>query len=160
MVAAKDGTLFAWLNNGDGTNIMWEPANDGKQIFDGKCTLDRMRLADLTDSGKADVVCIVGTNSVGKFTELSLGFYWKSSQQLTLRATIPEAYFNQYTPSGGFRWDGPHQISNGVAGANRDSIYFMDVDGYVTFAGEPLCSHDWQRVSSTKLRPMANSWKS
>ncbi|KAL9022248.1 MAG: hypothetical protein Q9185_000648 [Variospora sp. 1 TL-2023] len=108
---------------------MWEPANDGKQIFDGKCTLDRMRFADLTDSGKADVVCIVGTNSVGKFTELSLGFHWKSSQQLTLRATIPEAYFNQYTPSGGFRWDGPHQISNGVAGANRDSIYFMDVDG-------------------------------
>ncbi|KAL8969093.1 MAG: hypothetical protein Q9197_004527, partial [Variospora fuerteventurae] len=104
LVAAKDGTLFAWLNNGDGTNIMWEPANDGKQIFDGKCILDRMRLADLTDSGKADVVCIVGTNSV-------------------------EAYFNQYTPSGGFRWDGPHQISNGVAGANRDSIYFMDVDG-------------------------------
>ncbi|KAI4141771.1 MAG: hypothetical protein LQ341_003437 [Variospora aurantia] len=129
LVAAKDGTLFAWLNNGDGTNIMWEPAHDGKQILDGKCTLDRMRLADLTDSGKADVVCIVGTNSVGKFTELSLGFHWKSSQQLTLRATIPEAYFNQYTPSGGFRWDGPHQISNGVAGANRDSIYFMDVDG-------------------------------
>ncbi|KAL8986983.1 MAG: hypothetical protein Q9177_003772, partial [Variospora cf. flavescens] len=106
LVAAKDGTLFAWLNNGDGTNIMWEPAHDGKQIFDGKCTLDRMRLADLTNSGQTDVVCIVGTNSV-------------------------EAYFNQYTPSGGFRWDGPHQISNGVAGANRDSIYFMDVDGYV-----------------------------
>ncbi|KAL8646858.1 MAG: hypothetical protein Q9210_005893, partial [Variospora velana] len=129
LVAAEDGTLFAWLNNGDGTNIMWKPANDGKQIFDGKCTLDRMRFADLTDSGKADLVCIVGTNTVGKFTELSFGFHWKSAQQLTLRATLPEAYFNQYTPSGGFRWDGPHQISNGVAGTNRDSIYFMDVDG-------------------------------
>ncbi|KAI4175392.1 MAG: hypothetical protein LQ348_006177 [Seirophora lacunosa] len=103
-VAAEDGTLFAWLNDGDGANFIWEPANDGKQIFDGKCTLDRLRFADLTGSGKADVVCIMGTNNV-------------------------EAYINQYTFSGGFRWDGPHQISNDVAGANRDSIYFMDVDG-------------------------------
>lgn len=66
LVAAEDGTLFAWLNDGDGANFIWEPANDGKQIFDGKCTLDRLRFADLTGSGKADVVCIMGTNNVGK----------------------------------------------------------------------------------------------
>ncbi|KAL8959199.1 MAG: hypothetical protein Q9193_003895 [Seirophora villosa] len=104
LVAAEDGTLFAWLNDGDGANFIWEPANDGKQIFDGKCTLDRLRFADLTGSGKADVVCIMATNNV-------------------------EVYFNRYTLSGGFRWDGPHEISHEVAGANRDSIYFMDVDG-------------------------------
>lgn len=41
------------------------------------------------------------------------------------------AYFNQYSSSDGFKWDGPHQISNGIAGANYDSVSFMDVDGYV-----------------------------
>lgn len=66
LVAAEDGTLFAWLSDGNGNDFMWEPANDGQQVFGGKCTLDRLRFADLTDSGRADVVCIVGTNQIGK----------------------------------------------------------------------------------------------
>lgn len=41
------------------------------------------------------------------------------------------AYFNQYSLGGGFKWDGPHQISNRAAGANHDYASFMDVDGYV-----------------------------
>ncbi|KAL8924334.1 MAG: hypothetical protein Q9208_004115 [Pyrenodesmia sp. 3 TL-2023] len=103
-VNPTDGSLSAWLNDGDGTYFVWNPANNGQPILDGKCTLGRMRFTDLTGSGKVDVVCIVGSNSI-------------------------VAYFNQYSSSGGFKWDGPHQISNGVAGANYDSVSFMDLDG-------------------------------
>lgn len=63
----KHGKVFAWLNDGDGTNFVWNPANDGKSILDSECMLDRMRFPDLTGSGRADIVCIVGTNRVGKF---------------------------------------------------------------------------------------------
>lgn len=57
---------------------------------------------------------------------------------LILTGVDKDAYFNQYTPNDGFKWDGPHQISDGVAGANKDSIFFMDVDGYVTSLREAI----------------------
>lgn len=103
-VEPKKGALFVWQNDGDGTKMVWNKANGGKQVLDGKCTPNRMRFPDLTGSGKADLVCIVGDSQI-------------------------DAYFNKYSPGGGFKWDGPHKIHEGGPGANRDSIWFMDVDG-------------------------------
>lgn len=98
-----------------------------------------MRFPDLTGSGRADVVCMVGTNTIGK-PKLSIRLlsFGPSHTVVLLHSAADvegfdsEAYFNRYTSSGNFQWDGPHQISSGLAGANRDSLVFMDVDGYVT----------------------------
>ncbi|KAL9585488.1 MAG: hypothetical protein Q9212_001494 [Teloschistes hypoglaucus] len=100
----KKGALFVWFNDGDGTRMLWNKANGGKEFLPAKCTPNRQRFADLRGTGRADLVCIVGDDGI-------------------------DVYWNDYSTGGGFKWDGPHRIHNGGPGANRDSIQFMDFDG-------------------------------
>lgn len=84
--------------------MVWNKANGGNEFLPAKCTPNRQRFADLRGTGRADLVCIVGDDGI-------------------------DAFFNNYSPGGGFKWDGPVRIHNGGPGANRDSIQFMDIDG-------------------------------
>ena len=99
----KTSAMHAWLNDGDGTKFKWTEAKN--PVATGQCPINRLRLPNLTGSGKADYVCIdKATGSV-------------------------DAWFNKWSQSGGWTWDGPHRISGPVSGGNFDSIFYMDING-------------------------------
>ncbi|KAL8825309.1 MAG: hypothetical protein Q9191_004492 [Dirinaria sp. TL-2023a] len=99
------GGLIVHLSEGDQTHYNWQPANNGKPVASGLCPPARLRLPDLTGSGTADYVCI--DDKTGRI----------------------DVWFNKYLEHGGWKWNGPHRISDGVPGGNRNSILFGDING-------------------------------
>ena len=99
------GELLVYFSEGDESHFNWQKANNLKPIASGLCSADHLRLPDLTGSGTADYVCI--DDKTGRI----------------------DAWFNNYTMTGDWKWSGPHRISNGVPGGNHNSILFGDING-------------------------------
>lgn len=95
--------MNAWLS--DGVDPVFKFTEAANPISKAGCHIDRLRLPDLTGSGRADYVCIdpdTGNTNV---------------------------WWNQWTQGGGFKWDGPHLLAGPVGGGNQNSIFYIDING-------------------------------
>ena len=110
MLRRVDGdtaSLIVIGNAGDGSNFNWIPAHDKKPINTGTYSLNRLKFAKLTTSGKPDYVCI--DDATGRV----------------------DAWLNggPDNSNDGWKWTGPIRISEKLPGGTRDSILFADING-------------------------------
>lgn len=99
----KNHEMNAWLSDGVDPKFKFNEA--ANPISKAGCHIDRLRLPDLTGSGRADYVCIdpnTGNTNV---------------------------WWNKWSKAGGFKWDGPHLLAGPVSGGNQNSIFYMDING-------------------------------
>ena len=104
----QKASLIVYGNAGDGANIQWLKINDLKPINKGTCTLNRIKFAKLTTSGRPDYICI------------------------DEKSGAVDAWLNgggDDSSDDGWKWTGPIRVSGPLPGGNRDSILFADMNG-------------------------------